>query len=137
MTAAFWLNLQYAVCCARRAAANADFGRKGQIDMNNPLDRTAIIAGLEDRQGWQLTPEDASFQVIEKTYLFKDFNAAFGFMGRVALMAERANHHPEFHNQYRQVTIRWATHSCGGITALDLEMAKICDQLAVESGLKA
>ena len=54
----------------------------------------------------------------------------------VALMAERANHHPEFHNQYRQVTIRWATHSCGGITALDLEMAKICDQLAVDSGLK-
>jgi 4a-hydroxytetrahydrobiopterin dehydratase len=52
-------------------------------------------------------------------------------------MAERANHHPEFHNQYRQVTIRWATRSCGGITALDLEMAKICDQLAVDSGLKA
>ena len=105
--------------------------------MNNPLDRAAIIAGLEDRQGWQLTSEDASFQVIEKKYFFKDFNAAFGFMGRVALMAERANHHPEFHNQYRQVTIRWATHSCGGITALDLAMAKICDQLAVDSGFKA
>ena len=105
--------------------------------MNNPLDRAAIIAGLEDRQGWHLTPEDASFQVIEKTYLFKYFNAAFGFMGRVALMAERANHHPELHNQYRQVTIRWATHSCGGITALDLEMARICDQLAFDSGLKA
>ena len=105
--------------------------------MNNPLDRAAIIAGLEDRQGWQLTPEDASFRVIEKTYCFKDFNAAFGFMARVALMAERANHHPEFHNQYRQVTIRLATHSCGGITALDLEMAKVCDQLAVDSGLRA
>ena len=105
--------------------------------MNTSPDRAAIIAGLEDRQGWQLTPEDASFQVIEKTYLFKDFNAAFGFMGRVALMAERANHHPEFHNQYRQVTIRWATHSCGGITALDLEMARICDQLAFDSGLRA
>ena len=105
--------------------------------MNNPLDWAVIIADLEDRQGWQLKPEDASFQVIEKTYFFKDFNAAFGFMGRVALIAERANHHPEFHNQYRQVTIRWATHSCGGITALDLEMAKICDQLAVDSGFKA
>ena len=105
--------------------------------MNDPLDRAAIIAGLEDRQGWQLTPGDASLQIIEKTYVFANFNAAFGFMGRVALMAERANHHPEFHNQYRQVMIRWATHSCGGITALDLEMAKICDQLAVDSGLKA
>ena len=104
--------------------------------MNNPLDRAAIIAGLKDKQGWELTPEDASFQVIEKTYFFQDFNAAFGFMGRVALIAERANHHPEFHNQYRQVMVRWATHSCGGITALDLEMAKICDQLAVDSGLK-
>ena len=40
--------------------------------MNNPLDRAAIIAGLEDRQGWQLTPEDASLQIIEKTYVFKD-----------------------------------------------------------------
>ena len=105
--------------------------------MNNPLDRATIIAGLEHRQGWQLTPEAASFQVIEKNYLFQNFNAAFGFMGRVALIAERANHHPEFHNQYRQVTVRWATHSCGGITALDLEMAKTCDQLAVDSGLKA
>ena len=105
--------------------------------MNNLLDRAAIIAGLEDRQGWQLTPEDAPFQVIEKTYFFKDFNSSFGFMGRVALMAERANHHPEFYNQYRQVTVRWAMHSCGGITALDLEMAKICDQIAVDSGLKA
>ena len=105
--------------------------------MNNPLDRTVIIADLEDRHGWQLKPEDASFQVIEKTYFFQDFNAAFGFMGRVALIAERANHHPELHNQYREVTVRWATHSCGGITALDLEMAKICDQLAVDSGLKA
>jgi 4a-hydroxytetrahydrobiopterin dehydratase len=105
--------------------------------MNNPLDRAAIIAGLKDKQGWELTPKDASFQVIEKTYFFQDFNAAFGFMGRVALIAERANHHPELHNQYREVTVRWATHSCGGITALDLEMAKICDQLAVDSGLKA
>ena len=105
--------------------------------MNKPLDRAAIIAGLEDRQGWQLTPKDATLQIIEKNYFFKNFNATFGFMGRVALMAERANHHPEFHNQYRQVTIRWATRSCGGITALDLEMAKICDQLAFDSGLKA
>ena len=105
--------------------------------MNHPLDWAAIIAGLEDKQGWELTPEDASFQVIEKTDFFQDFNAAFGFMGRVALIAERANHHPEFHNQYRQVTVRWATHLCGGITALDLEMAKICDQLTVDSGLKA
>ena len=132
-----WLDLRHLACYARRTVANVGFGRKGKIDMNKPLDRAAIIAGLEDRQGWQLTPEDASSQVIEKKYFFKDFNAAFGFMGRVALMAERANHHPEFNNQYRQVTICWATHSCGGITALDLEMAKICDQLAVDSGLKA
>jgi len=129
--------LRHAACDARHTKANAGSGRKGQIDMNKPLDRAAIIAGLEDRQGWQLTPEDASLQIIEKTYFFKNFNAAFGFMGRVALMAERANHHPEFHNQYRQVTIRWATHSCGGITVLDLEMTKICDQLAVDIGLKA
>ena len=74
---------------------------------------------------------------LEREWRFHSFVEAFGFMTQVALLAERANHHPEFHNQDRQVTIRWATHSCGGITALDLEMAKICDQLAVDSGLKA
>jgi len=104
---------------------------------NEPLDQLAIIAGLKPLSNWQVSPEDGLPQVIEKNYIFKDFNAAFGFMGRVALMAERANHHPEFHNRYRQVTVRWATHSVGGITALDLEMAKICDQLAADSGLKA
>lgn len=106
--------------------------------MNEPLDKKAIIAGLESLQGWQLTPQgDSTPPAIEKTYLFKGFNAAFGFMGRVALVAERANHHPEFHNLYRQVTVRWATHSVGGVSALDLEMAKICDQFAADSGLKS
>ena len=63
--------------------------------MNNPLDWAAIIAGFEDRQAWQLTPGDASFNFSEKENFFKDFNATFGFMGRVAMIAERAN-------QYRQ-----------------------------------
>ena len=54
------------------AAVNAGCGRKGHIDMNNPLDRATIITGLEDRQGWQLTSEDASFQVIEKKYFFME-----------------------------------------------------------------
>ena len=104
--------------------------------MNKPLDRAAIIAGLEDRQGWQLKPEDASFQVIEKTYFFKDFNAAFGFMGRVSLMAERANHHPEWQNVYHKVTIRWTTHAQGGVTDLDVKLAQRCDGIATDSGQK-
>ena len=57
-------------------------------------------------------------------------------MGRVALSAERANHHPELLNRYRHVLVRWTSHSKGGVTALDLELAAICDNMATDSGLK-
>ena len=97
--------------------------------MNNPLDRAAIIAGLEDRQGWQLTPKDASFQVIEKKYSFQDFNAAFGFMSRVAIKAEKMDHHPEWFNVYNRVEVTLSTHDAGGVTQLDIELAKFMDEI--------
>ena len=100
------------------------------------LSEAEIVVAIEQLDGWVICP-NGDQPGLSKSFQFSGFNAAFGFISRVALAAERANHHPEFHNQYRQVTVRWATHTCGGITALDLEMAKICDQLAVDSGLKA
>lgn len=84
----------------------------------------AAVAGLD---GWTLCEDGIA---IEKTFAFRGFNSAFGFMTRVALAAERANHHPEWSNVYNRVTIRWTTHSLGGISDLDLKLATSCDRFA-------
>jgi len=67
---------------------------------------------------------------IERAFVFKDFNAAFGFMTQVALMAERLDHHPEWSNVYNRVGIVLATHDAGGVTALDLKLARFIDRAA-------
>ena len=121
---------------ARPAVAN-HFLNPRVNQMSILLDETAVIAGLKTLKGWQLASDDEQRPAIEKDYLFTSFNAAFAFMGRVALTAERANHHPELLNRYRRVLVRWTSHSGGGVTALDLELAATCDKLAIDSGLKA
>ena len=67
---------------------------------------------------------------IAKTFVFKDFNAAFGFMARVALMAERMDHHPEWFNVYNRVEVVLATHDAGGVTELDVRLARFMDEAA-------
>ena len=67
---------------------------------------------------------------IAKTFRFKDFNAAFGFMSRVALLAERMDHHPEWFNVYNRVEVTLATHDAGGVTERDVRMAKFMDEIA-------
>ena len=104
--------------------------------MSESLDETAVMSGLKLLQGWQLAVDDEQRPAIEKDYSFSTFNAAFAFMGRVALTAERVNHHPELLNRYRRVKVRWTSHSEGGITELELELASICEKMAVDSGLK-
>ena len=69
---------------------------------------------------------------IRKRFLFKDFNAAFGFMTRVAMMAEKLDHHPEWSNVYRTVDVLLTTHDAGGLTELDIKLAKAIDQYARE-----
>lgn len=66
---------------------------------------------------------------IARTYLFNDFNAAFGFMTRVALAAERMDHHPEWFNVYNRVDVVLSTHDAGGVTELDVQMARLMDAL--------
>jgi 4a-hydroxytetrahydrobiopterin dehydratase len=70
---------------------------------------------------------------IGRTFVFKDFSQAFGFMAQVALAAERMDHHPEWFNVYNRVEVVLTTHDAGGVTALDLAMAQHMDRLA--SGL--
>ena len=87
-------------------------------------DLQTAVAGLDD---WVLSTDGLA---LEKTFTFKGFNSAFGFMTRVAMAAERANHHPEWSNVYNRVTIRWTTHSLGGVSDLDLKLAASCDRFA-------
>ena len=78
-------------------------------------------------QGWQ---HDAARDAISKRFKFADFNAAFGFMSRVALKAETMNHHPEWFNVYNTVEIVLTTHDCDGVSALDVEMANFINEAA-------
>ena len=94
------------------------------------LDAADISAALANRPGWSLCDDG---RAIEKEFTFQGFNAAFGFMSRVALAAERANHHPEWSNVYNRVQIRWTTHSAGGLTDLDMRLAGSCDRFADSS----
>lgn len=97
--------------------------------MPDLLTNDALSAALADLEGWNLV---ANGKAIEAEFRFSGFNAAFGFMTRVALAAERRNHHPEWSNVYNQVTIRWTTHSEGGVTDLDIKLAGACSRFASE-----
>ena len=68
-------------------------------------------------------------QSISRELVFRDFNEAFGFMSRVALLAERRNHHPNWSNVYNRVSITLSTHDLGGLSDLDIELAAAIDQL--------
>ena len=67
---------------------------------------------------------------ITKKFVFKDFNEAFGFMARAALVAEKLDHHPEWFNVYKNVEVTLATHDAGGVTELDIKLAETMDRLA-------
>ena len=84
---------------------------------------------LIDQDGEMLgvmTARDA----IQRTYKFKDFNTAFGFMTRVAIKAETLDHHPEWFNVYNRVDVTLATHDADGVTVLDVELATFMDEIA-------
>jgi len=67
---------------------------------------------------------------ICRSFVFKDFNEAFGFMARAALLAEQMNHHPEWTNVWNKVEVTLATHDAGGLTELDLKLAEAMDRIA-------
>ena len=95
--------------------------------MPDLLTNDALAEVLADLDGWSLVEDGTA---IEAEFSFKGFNGAFGFMTRVALAAERQNHHPEWSNVYNRVTIRWTTHSEGGVTELDVKLARTCSRFA-------
>ena len=87
-----------------------------------PVDQA--LAGLD---GWTAVE---GREAIRKSFSFKDFNQAFGFMTRIALAAEKLDHHPEWFNVYNRVEVTLATHDAGGVTELDVKLATLMDLAA-------
>jgi len=87
-------------------------------------DRASALAKLK---GWH---EADGGKAITKTFAFDDFSAAFGFMARVALIAEKMDHHPDWSNSYDKVVVTLSTHSAGGVTDADVLLAEAMDAIA-------
>ena len=95
--------------------------------MAQKLTADARKTALNKLSGWI---EVAGREAIAKKFIFKDFNQAFGFMTRAALVAEKMDHHPEWFNVYKTVDVTLSTHDAGGITELDVKLAEAMDKLA-------
>jgi len=84
-------------------------------------------AALERLPDWsEVDGRDA----IQRTFNFENFNQAFGFMSRCAMMAEKMDHHPEWFNVYNRVEVLLSTHDCGGLSERDVKLAEFMDQVA-------
>lgn len=88
------------------------------------LDMRQLEVLLADMDGWQLKQGK-----LHKVFEFSNFVEAFAFMAKVALVAEKADHHPDWSNSYRIVTIDLVTHSTGGVTQQDIDLARAIDVL--------
>jgi 4a-hydroxytetrahydrobiopterin dehydratase len=87
----------------------------------------ALDKALAGLAGWR---RHATRPAIVKSFSFADFNAAFGFMARVALAAEKLDHHPDWSNVYRHVSVTLTTHDAGGVTERDMALARAMDAIA-------
>ncbi len=95
--------------------------------MAQKLSGEARRSALSRLKGWS---EAKDRDAISKKFVFADFNEAFGFMTRAALMAEKLDHHPEWFNVYKTVDVTLSTHDAGGLTDLDVNLAEAMDKLA-------
>jgi 4a-hydroxytetrahydrobiopterin dehydratase len=99
----------------------------GVLHMAQKLSGEARSRALARLKGWsEIKGRDA----ISKKFVFADFNEAFGFMARAALVAEKLDHHPEWSNVYKNVEVTLSTHDAGGVTELDIKLAEAMDKFA-------
>jgi 4a-hydroxytetrahydrobiopterin dehydratase len=98
------------------------------VEQLSEAERADALDGLPD---WDY---DEARDAILRTFTFADFSEAFAFMTRVALLAEKADHHPEWSNVWNRVEITLSSHDAGGLTERDIKLAKIIDKLAGEAG---
>jgi 4a-hydroxytetrahydrobiopterin dehydratase len=102
-------------------------GSAGYI-MPELLTGEAVDTALKSLKGWTRAE---GCEAVQRDFKFKTFVEAFGFMTQSALMAERMDHHPEWSNVYNTVSVTLTTHSVGGVTDLDIRLAKFMDRIAV------
>ena len=95
---------------------------KIMIEKMNP---EALKSAMKNRTEWSMT---AKKDAINKKFEFKNFNQAFGFMTRIAMLAEKMDHHPEWSNIYNKVNVRLSTHEAQGLTERDFRMARAMDE---------
>ena len=100
--------------------------------MAERLSTEARKAALAELSGWSEAP---GREAITRTFTFKDFNEAFGFMTRAALVAEKNDHHPEWMNVYKTVEVVLATHDADGVTRLDIDLARAMNAIAKQLGV--
>jgi 4a-hydroxytetrahydrobiopterin dehydratase len=94
--------------------------------------KIGAAAALKDLPGWEAA--EGERDAIRRTFRFGDFNAAFGFMTRAAMTAEKLDHHPEWFNVYNRVEVTLSTHDVSGVTARDVELARFMDAAAAALG---
>ena len=95
--------------------------------MVQKLTEQARTDALRELDGWS---EVSGRDAIAKKFVFKDFNQAFGFMTRAAMVAEKSDHHPEWFNVYKTVEVTLSTHDAGGVTERDIKLAAEMNRLA-------
>jgi 4a-hydroxytetrahydrobiopterin dehydratase len=96
------------------------------------LSAASRMSALKELPGWS---EVSGRDAIERTFTFKDFNEAFGFMTRTALVAEKNDHHPEWRNVYKTVDVVLSTHDAGGVTERDIALATAMNTIAKQMGV--
>src|SRR3569623_2228432 len=100
--------------------------------MDGVLSEAARKDALTGLNGWS---EAAGGKTLERTFVFRDFNEAFGFMARAALVAEKTDHHPDWRNVYKTVEVSLSTHDAGGVTERDVALAKAMNEIAGKFGV--
>ena len=98
-------------------------------------DRIDVAEALKALPLW--SADDGDRPAITRRLTFSDFNAAFGFMTRVALLADKIDHHPEWSNVYNRVEVLLTTHDADGVTEKDVRMARFIDEAAAATGAKS
>ncbi|XP_068618951.1 probable pterin-4-alpha-carbinolamine dehydratase [Battus philenor] len=108
-----------------RAGSTSVSNRRKMVDKLNSEERDGFLQPLI-QTGWKI---QSNRDAIEKEFKFKDFNEAFGFMTRVAMLAEKMDHHPEWFNVYNKVQVTLSSHDVNGLSKRDVRMATFMDKL--------
>ena len=107
------------------SSARSATGTERLASRPQKLDDAEVDTALAHLDGWELSDGK-----LHREFRFEDFNSAFGFMTRSALVAESMNHHPEWSNVYNRVQVDLTTHDAGGITRLDIKLAERMSEIA-------